>query len=49
MVEKSSFWQNSKLQKRHNFPSQGKIVPATTRQQIELESCSNPVMTRGVV
>jgi len=29
--------------------SQGKIWPATIGQQIELESCSNPVMTRGVV
>jgi len=29
------------------FP--GKPWPAITRQQIELESCSNPVMTGGVV
>jgi len=26
---------------------QGKLWPAVTRQQIELESCSNPVMTSG--
>jgi len=29
--------------------SQGKLWPAITGQQIELESCSNPLMTRGVV
>jgi len=26
-----------------------KVWPAITRQQIELESCSNPVMSSGVV
>jgi len=35
--------------KRHNLPSQGKLWPAITRPQIELESCPSPVMTRGVV
>jgi len=28
---------------------QGKLWPAITRQQIELESCSNPVKTSDVV
>ena len=37
------------FQKRHNLPFQGKLWPAITRQQIQLESCSNPVMTSGVV
>jgi len=49
MGQKPSFWSNSKLQKRHNLPIQGKLWPAITQQQIELESCSNPVMTCGVV
>jgi len=32
------------------LPFQGKLWPAITRQQkIELENCSNPVMTGGVV
>jgi len=31
------------------LPFQGKVWPAISRQQIELESCSNSVMTRGVV
>jgi len=38
-----------KLQKMYNFPSQVKFWPATTRQQIELESWSNPRKTRGVL
>jgi len=38
MGQKPSFWPNSKLFRKD-----------TTRQQIELESCSNPVMTSGVV
>ena len=38
-----------RFQKRHIFPFQGKLWPAITRQHIELESCSNPVMTSGVV
>jgi len=37
------------FQKRRNLPFQGKLWPAITRQQIELDGCSNPVMTRGVV
>ena len=31
------------------MPSQGKFSPVITGQQIELESCSNLLMTRGVV
>jgi len=31
------------------LPSQGKFWPAITRQQIELESCSNPLKTRDVL
>jgi len=31
------------------LPFQGKLWPAVTRQQIEVEGCSNPVMTSGVV
>jgi len=31
------------------LPFQAKRWPAITRQQIELESYSDPVMTRGVV
>jgi len=34
---------------RHNLSFKGEFWPAITRQQIELESCSNPVMTSGVV
>jgi len=34
----------------NQLPFQDKLWPqAITRQQIELESCSNPVMTSGVV
>jgi len=47
---KTQFWAKFKtFQKRHNLPFQGKLWPAISRQQIELESCSNPVMTSGVV
>jgi len=56
MGQKPSFWPNSKLFKKifkkktfHNLPFQGKLWPAIPRQQIELESCSNHVMTSGVV
>jgi len=38
-----------RFQKRHIFAFQGKLWPAITWQQIELESCSNPVMTSGIV
>jgi len=38
-----------RFQKKHIFPFQGKLWPAITGKQIELESCSNPVMTSGVV
>jgi len=31
------------------MPFQEKLWPAITRQQIELESCSNTVRTSGVV
>jgi len=31
------------------LPFQGKLWPAIARKQIELESCSNPVMKRGLV
>jgi len=31
------------------LPFQAKIWPAITQQQVELESCSNPAMTSGVV
>jgi len=31
------------------LPFEGKLWQAITRQQIELESCSNPVITSGVV
>jgi len=37
------------LKKRHNMLFQDKLWPVITRQQIELESWSNPVMTSGVV
>jgi len=49
MGKKNSFWPNSKLQKRQNLPFQGKLWPVITRQQIELNSCSNPVITSSVV
>jgi len=49
MGQKPSFWPNSKLQKSHNLPYEGKLLPAITRKQIELRSCSNTVMTSGVV
>jgi len=31
-----------RLQKSYDFPSQVNDGPAITRQQMELESCSNP-------
>jgi len=34
------FNKNKKLRKRHDLPSRGKLWPAITPQQIELESCS---------
>jgi len=37
------------FQKRHNLPSQCKLWPAITGQQIELESCSSPLKTRDVL
>jgi len=47
---KKQFLANIKrFQKMHVFPFPGKLWPGITRQQIELESCSNPVMTGGVV
>jgi len=38
-----------RFQKRRIFPFQGKLWPAKTQQQIELESCSNPAVTSGIV
>jgi len=35
-----------KFHKRYNFPFQAQLWPAITRQEIELESYSNPVKTR---
>jgi len=40
---------NEKIHKRYDLLSQGKFWPTITRQQIELESCSNPVKTREVL
>jgi len=37
------------LQKKHTLPFQAEFWPAIPRQQIELESCSNPVTTSGFV
>jgi len=34
---------------RYNIPSQGKLWPAITRRQIELESRSNDLKTREVL
>jgi len=48
MGQKPSLWPNSKLF-RKGITFQGKLWPAITRQQIELESCSNPVITSGVI
>jgi len=37
--------QKPTFQKKHHLPFQAKLWPAITRQLIELESCSNPLMT----
>jgi len=49
MGQKPIFWPNSNFSEKAQFAFQGKFWPAITRQQIELESCSNPVMTSGVM
>jgi len=50
MGQKPSFWPNSKLfRKGIIFPFRAKLWPAIAWQQIELQSCLNPVMTSGVV
>ena len=46
MGQKPSFWPNPKLFRKG---TSAQIWPAIPRQQIELQNCSNPVMTSGVV
>jgi len=36
-----------KFHEKYNLPSQDQLWSAITRQQIELESCSNPLKSRG--
>jgi len=38
-----------KLRKRYDLPYQGKFWSAITQQQIELESCSNPLDSESLV
>ena len=46
MAEKPCFDKSQEVSKRYNLPFRAKLWPAITRQQIDLESNSNPVKTR---
>jgi len=48
-LKKIIFDKNKKVTKRYDLIYQVKFSPAVTRQQIELESCSNPRKTRDVL
>jgi len=49
MTQKPSLTKFKMFQKRYNLPYDGKLWPAITEQQIELESCSNPLKTCDVL
>jgi len=40
---------NKNVAQKATWPFQTKLLPVITRQQIELESCSNPLKTRKVL
>jgi len=48
-VKNPVFGKSQKVSRKAYFSLSGKTWPAKALQQIELESCSNPVMTSGVV
>jgi len=49
MARKTFLTKFKKLHESYDLPSHGQFLPAITRQQIELESYSNPLNTREVL